>query len=61
MPYACHHFTVRVRCEITNTSAYFEDTEILKEGQRRLALAVELKRPFFLVVSSSLYSCSWTA
>lgn len=37
------------RCEITNASAYFEDTEILLEGQRRLKIAVGLKRPFFLV------------
>lgn len=39
-----------VWCEVQNTSAYFEDTEILREGQRRLALAVQLKRPFFLAV-----------
>jgi hypothetical protein len=39
-----------VWCEISNASAYFEDDEILKEGQRRLALAVRLKRPFFLAV-----------
>jgi len=38
-----------VWCEISHSSAYFEDTEILLEGQRRLQLAVELQRPFFLV------------
>ena len=41
---------MRNRCEITNSSEYFEDSEILKEGQRRLNIAMGLKRPFFLAV-----------
>jgi hypothetical protein len=39
-----------VWCEVTNTSAVFEDSLILAEGQRRLGLAVQLRRPFFIAV-----------
>jgi len=39
-----------VWCSVDNTSAPFEDLEILAEGTRRLTLAAAAEAPFFLAV-----------